>query len=364
MKHTVASILVLLLLAAGTHNAHASSIISFGSGANQFSMEFVPIGSAGNAPDDSVRTSPGAVNYAYQIGRFEVSEDMVDKASAEGGLGITQDTRGPNMPATNISWFEAATFVNWLNTSTGSSAAYRFDGGGNFQLWESGDAGFDPSNPYRNANAIFVLPSIDEWHKAAYFDPVAGLYNDYATASDDRPDGLDFAGDPDYDVVFREVRFDFAMPRDVSDAGAFSAYGTMGQSGNVFEWHESASDGTNDETGEFRRYRGGSYIDWGVGFLSSGGAINTAPTSESSFVGFRVAIVPKPAEDLRILRAADGPVILSWTSQVGESYTIQTSSDLALWLDVTPIIATSKTTTWQDPTLATGDRHYFRVLSN
>jgi sulfatase modifying factor 1 len=45
------------------------------------------------------------------------------------GLEITKDTRGPNKPATNISWKEAARFVNWLNTSTGGFAAYKFNHG-------------------------------------------------------------------------------------------------------------------------------------------------------------------------------------------------------------------------------------------
>ena len=34
---------------------------------------------------------------------------MIDKANAEGSLGITHDGRGANKPATSISWFEAAT---------------------------------------------------------------------------------------------------------------------------------------------------------------------------------------------------------------------------------------------------------------
>ena len=53
--------------------------------------------------------------YTYRIGKFEISEQMIDKANALGGLGITKDTRGPDFPATSVTWYEAARFVNWLN---------------------------------------------------------------------------------------------------------------------------------------------------------------------------------------------------------------------------------------------------------
>ena len=60
------------------------------------------------------------------MGKFEISEQMIDKANTLGGLGITKDTRGADKPATGVSWNEAARFVNWLNTSTGSTPAYKF----------------------------------------------------------------------------------------------------------------------------------------------------------------------------------------------------------------------------------------------
>ncbi len=128
---------------------------TFGSGPNSFEIEFVTIGSPGNAPDDDPNPA-GAVDYAYRMGKYEISEQMIDKANAlsvESGtpLGITKDTRGPNKPATSVTWFEAATFVNWLNTSTGSVPAYKFDDLGAFQLWQPGDAGYDPNYLYRNS---------------------------------------------------------------------------------------------------------------------------------------------------------------------------------------------------------------------
>lgn len=157
----------LALLACGASPAKSDS---FGSSVNSFTIDFVTVGSPGNAADDPPNPA-GAVPYLYRIAKYEISEQMVDKANALGGLGITKDTRGPDKPATSITWFEAATFVNWLNVNTGHSPAYKFDLSGNFQLWQPSDPGYDATNLFRNKQAVYVLPSTNEWHKAAYYDP-------------------------------------------------------------------------------------------------------------------------------------------------------------------------------------------------
>jgi hypothetical protein len=94
---------------------------SFGSGANAFNIDFVTIGNPGNAADTTGKPNPtGSVSYNYRIGRFEISESLVNKANASGSLSITLSNRGADKPATSVTWNEAARFVNWLNTSTGS----------------------------------------------------------------------------------------------------------------------------------------------------------------------------------------------------------------------------------------------------
>ena len=69
------------------------------------------------------------------MSKFEISEGLIDKANAQSSgagtpLNIDHEGRGRNKPATSISWFEAAQFVNWLNTSNSASPAYKFDGAG------------------------------------------------------------------------------------------------------------------------------------------------------------------------------------------------------------------------------------------
>jgi formylglycine-generating enzyme len=270
--------------------AHAAT--SFGSGLNTFTMDFVTIGNPGNLPDD---TGYGSVGYTYQMGVNEVSERMINAYnSLSGGPTITKDSLGLDRPATSVSWNEAARFVNWLNTSSGSTAAYKFPTSGfndPIGLWTQGDAGYDSSNPFRNANALYYLPSENEWYKAAYYDPNksggAGYWN-YATGSDSAPTAVG-GGTTSGTAIYMGQ-----PPADITNAGGLSAYGTMAQNGNVFEWSESASTAPNDSAGESRVFRGGYYSSITNG-LASSDRYSTSPTLENSAVGFRVASVPEPS---------------------------------------------------------------------
>jgi hypothetical protein len=284
---------------------------SFGSGDYQFEISFVEVGNAGNAADT---TGYGGVASTFAIGQFEVSRDMITKANAEGGLAISlldMSSYGGNVgthPATGVSWNEAARFVNWLNVSTGHDAAYKFalqpgDSGYSANvdilLWETGDAGYDPSNPYRNANAHYFLPSENEWYKAAYHqnDGVTANYWDYPTGSDTAPtavSGGTTTGTAVYDQDY------YAGPADITNAGGLSAYGTMGQGGNVWEWMESAWDGVNNSSSEFRGLRSGGWLNTEFDLRSSVGD-GGPPALEGLSVGFRVASVPEPSSVLLLL---------------------------------------------------------------
>ena len=280
--------LVLFLIAASLAQAD-----SFGTGANLFNIEFVTIGDPGNVADTTGVPNPaGSVPHIYRIGKFEISEQMIDKANAAGGLDITKFTRSPNKPASDITWYEAAKFVNWLNTSTGNSPAYKFDGGGNFQLWTPSDAGYNASNLYRNSLARYFLPSADEWYKAAYFDASAGGYHGYPTGSSSVPDGIDSPGDIFFDAVFLDVVAK-AQPNDITDVGVLSPYGTAGQGGNIWEWEETDLDLVNDSVSSPRGLRGGSWVTTS-NFMSS--SSRSSPPHADASIGFRVAsVVPEPS---------------------------------------------------------------------
>jgi len=56
---------------------------TFGTGANAFSMDFVAIGNPGNAADTTGSPNPaGSVGYTYNLGKYEVSRDMITKANS------------------------------------------------------------------------------------------------------------------------------------------------------------------------------------------------------------------------------------------------------------------------------------------
>jgi hypothetical protein len=271
---------------------------TFGSGSNAFDIAFVTIGNPGNPADTTGQPNPArAVPYVYRIGKYEISEQMVDKANALGGLGIAKDNRGPDYPATSVTWFEAAKFVNWLNTSTGHTPAYKFDVGGNFQLWLPTDPGYDAANLYRNKKAKYFLPSVNEWHKAAYYSP-AGVYYDYPTGSDSVPDGIDFLGDTVFDAVFFDGGLN-AGPNVITDVGVLSPFGTAGQGGNVDEWEETSADLINSEIGEGRGIRGGGW-SWPSSVLLAANRNAISPSYEG-IVGFRVASVVAEPTTLGII---------------------------------------------------------------
>jgi len=290
---------------------------TFGSGTNTFDIEFVPIPSVGeyvvqtrqgpitfpgNRPDRSGAPNPaGAVAYDYRIGKFEISEQMIDAASAlDDDLRITHTERGPEKPATAVTWFEAARFVNWLNTSTGHLPAYKFNevpgGRGDpppefeFALWEPDEEGYDPDNPFRNSIANYVLPTVEEWYKAAYYDPEAEVYYDFATGSNAPPVAVAGGTDPGTAVYLQSTD---AGPADVLLAGGASPFGAIGMNGNVREWHETAE---TFDVNSRRDLRGGAWAS-GTGSLAATFLGGDPPELDIANVGFRVVslIIPEPS---------------------------------------------------------------------
>jgi hypothetical protein len=286
----------------------------FGSGGNTFNIDFVTIGNPGNAADTTGYPNiAGSVPYVYRVGMFEISEQMINKANALGGLGLTKVTFGPDKPASGMSWNEAARFVNWLNASSGSKPAYKFtsqpgesgySANSNIQDWGPSDAGYNSKNHYRNSLAQYFLPSDDEWYKAAYYDPTSGVYFDYPTGSDTAPAPV-ASGTMAGTAVYNGQQSGRA---DVTSAGGLSPYGTLGQGGNVKEWEETSFDFLNGPPTSSRGIRGGDAFS-GAGNLSSRFFDYEQP--DDNLYGFRVAsaAVPEPCGLVLILSA--GVVLVS-----------------------------------------------------
>ncbi|MGC6551337.1 MAG: formylglycine-generating enzyme family protein [Rubripirellula sp.] len=266
-----------------------AGIVTFGSGANEFDLEFVAIGNVGNTADQTSIPSPiGSVAYAYQMGKYEVSRGMINSYNTLFGTSNSREITMQTLAGSNtsgeaaggISWNEAARFINWLNMEKGYSAAYKFltDGvNDNASAWDSSDAGYDGSNPYRNRNAVFVLPTLDEWYKAAYFNPVDGSWRDYASLDGNLPSVTSGGTSPNTAVYNNQPG-----PAEITQAGGLNAYGIMGMNGNVREWDSSLA-GTDN-----RGLLGGSWSE-NASFLAASFRNDRYPDNEYMTNGFRIA---------------------------------------------------------------------------
>lgn len=305
-----------------THLSGRGDFDVFGSGANQFIVPFTTIGNPGNADDTQGNPSPaGGVSYYYRISTTEISRDMVEKVNAAGGLSITlfdlsgSGGNGANRPATGVSWFEAARFVNWLNTSQGYQAAYNFDPSGNFQLWSSTDAWqLDGENRFRHRNARYWIPNADEWYKAAYYNPLTASYSQFPNGANSPPVSVTGGTDPNTAVYQRTLA---EGPADISNAGGFSPYGVMGLGGNVWEWQETEVDLLNDDAMADRILRGGSWVSDISRLRSDTWADPTLAINEGTDVGFRIAgyssnAVPEPSSFALLSLAAGYFPIRRW----------------------------------------------------
>ncbi len=290
MKSPVYSFAAAVLFAAVTLSIQPSAQAdTFGTSGNEFTIDFVDIGHAGNAADT---TTYGAVPYEYRVGKYEISQDTITKATASGMANVTAGSWTGNQPAAYISWYEAAAFVNFLNTDSGKTAAYDLtisNGIWSMALWSSEQAWTaGGTNLYRNKDAYYFLPSENEWYKAAYYNAAGTNYFLYPTASSSVPTAV-ASGTDAGSAVYNNVA---SVPAIVASAGGLSPYGTMGQGGNVWEWSESAFDGTNSSSSESRAIRGGDWQDPELYLRSSSRNLSGIPTSVSNIMGFRVASVP------------------------------------------------------------------------
>ena len=110
MKKTLLSLLIALGLIG------SASADTFGTGSNQFTLDFTTIGNAGNAADPL--TGYGSVGYNYRIGTYDISQNQVDAATASGLQGVTGGAWSGDRPAANMTWYEQAAFVNWLDVTS------------------------------------------------------------------------------------------------------------------------------------------------------------------------------------------------------------------------------------------------------
>jgi formylglycine-generating enzyme required for sulfatase activity len=188
-----------------------------------------------------------------------------------------------------VSWYEAAQFVNWLNTSKGHQAAYKFTGtqGTNnytFDTWSTAEA--DGTNLFRHKDAFYYLPTDDEWIKAAYWNGTS----------------LQTHATPDDTVPVAGTDTNYAQPAPYADgpwdvgSGIEELNGTFDIMGNLWEFVESPYSSGNYDPGTNRNMRSGSFAN-NSDFISALIRSGISPDyGHNKYVGFRVAAeVPEPA---------------------------------------------------------------------
>jgi formylglycine-generating enzyme required for sulfatase activity len=274
---------------------------TFGTGDNAFTIDFVSISGSTNPG-----SGYGIVNKDYRIGTYEITNDQWNKFTGIYGTpyGIPTNAydrnsyyTSKNVPTNNVSWYEAAQFVNWLNTSCGYQSAYKFTGTRGqsdytFAPWSSSDVGYNASNPFRNSQAFYFLPTEDEWVKAAYWN--GANVQIYATkANETLFQGNGLNGGWNYNGTI-------GQPWNVG-SGSEELNGTFDMMGNVWEWMESPQFAGDYTSGSFHPVRGGSYSyfypgngDGNHDALVSSNRDPDSPISQNVVIGFRVASIPEP----------------------------------------------------------------------
>jgi sulfatase modifying factor 1 len=269
----------------------AATIALISTASATVTMDWVTVGNANNAAD--TLTGYGSVGYAYQIGKYEVTNAQYGAfLNAKGqsntnniynasmsGYGITQSGDSgsysytvtsalANRPVVYVSWYDAARFANWMMNGQGSSDMES----GAYTLNNSTSGIF-----LANASAQVYLPSEDEWYKAAYYNGANSTYSLY-------PNGQN-------SITIADANYDdsFGYRTNVGTYSADpSSYGTFDQGGNVWEWNGAVI------FGMFHGRRGGAWNTYGgYDLLSSDRSFN-GPANEDNNVGFRLASVPEP----------------------------------------------------------------------
>ncbi len=284
MKRVVIGVLATMVVA-GSYAEFSVSQDSFGAGENAFTIDFVDIGGAGNAAD--LLTGNGAVDYNYRIGQTEITvrqfmaacatDSRISDASVDiwngGGPSDSYGAAiGPDAPASHFGLYDAMRFANYLTTGNAIEGVYQFD--------DEGTELLATDRSYRNdEDMAFVVPTEDEWYKAAYYSPADdGSYSLYANGGSDtnQPPTVGTAFGWNYGVP------ETGKPWEVG-VGAQEQNGTYDMMGNVWEWNESSA------------IRGGGAQDATDDDLRSTTTYDYAPNTEGTLMGFRVAAIPEPA---------------------------------------------------------------------
>ncbi len=310
----------------------------------QVVIETVTVGNPGNAGELSGECVPngactcrecGAVDYVYNIGTFEVTAGQYTEFLNAVATTDTYGLYGPNMdsnpygcqitqngtsgsytydfsgrpsgteadwadrPVNFVSWGDASRFCNWLHNGQPTGAQ-------DLTTTEDGSYHINGATSreelmlvVREPDATWVIPTEDEWYKAAYHynDGVTGNYWDYPTSSNSAPSNDLVDPDPGNNATFCDGEwsdpgdFTIGFPYYRTVVGAHEdsgcPYGTFDQGGNIWEWNEAVLYRSR------RGLRGGTFYYFDR-LLHAAHRSRRYPGDETYDSGFRVAEVGIP----------------------------------------------------------------------
>ncbi|MGI8601658.1 MAG: SUMF1/EgtB/PvdO family nonheme iron enzyme [Verrucomicrobiales bacterium] len=220
------------------------------------------------------------------------------------------------------------------DASTTEDGAYMMDA-----AREAAQAG----NP-RKAGARYWLPSIDEWIKAAYYDPESRTYGIFpvgdALAAAPTPalaSPMGVCSNPSSRTVNYDNSADWNSQNghfvSVGSCGSASFFGAFDMGGNAAELTETQAGASVNV-----RLPGGDFASPAPHLSSSTDAITVIGRNFPSYFGFRVAAALRPEDEFRIktVRLITGPnsktVFMTFPTHAGCQYQLEISADLNLTL--------------------------------
>jgi len=272
---------------------------------------WLTIGDPGN-PGNPANSGFGAVDSTFKMSAFEttnaqyttflngadptgVNPNQIFSAamSSQSTSGITFDAGASNgakysvksgfanKPVVFVSWLSAARFVNWLTTGGTST--------------ETGSYNMSLSSPVRLTTAVYVLPSFNEYYKAAFYTGVGDTYNLYQTSFNSTPVASG-AGTANANTAIYGGASAVPAATGPLDVGSFtgttSPYGLFDALGNVTEYTDTVS------PNPAQRYRVGGNWSMALADLplidASGAPIVGGLGQTIDNTGFRIAMVPEP----------------------------------------------------------------------
>jgi formylglycine-generating enzyme len=312
-------------------------------------IDMVTVGNAGNAPDIRVMrdgtTGYGSVNHTYNISKCEITAGQYTEflnavAAASDPYGLYQSSMAagvygskitksgsiytatlPNEPANYVSWGDVARFCNWLcngqpsgveGPGTTETGAYALNGGTSSAALAA---------VTRTPGAAYWIPTENEWYKAAYYDPNyggpgVGGYWSFPTKSWQVPTNKypsSSTNNVNYSIYDGEFVYTLGVSPWTTPVGSFanslSAYGTLDQGGNVWEWNEAVISAYGYL---YRGIRGGGFDDYGSVTPRCDFRGGYDPVMEYNWNGFRVASVPEPSTLGLLGISAIGVLVYAW----------------------------------------------------